>query len=517
MSRFIHLHTHSHYSFLQALPKVDELVEKAKKEGMDALALTDAGNMHGAIEFYKAAKAADIKPILGVDAYLAPRSRHDRDQNIDAKRSRIVLLAENNEGYKNLLALVTKSWTEGFFERPRVDKELLRDHHRGIIAILPSFAGDVAQHLRAGDHDGAAAALAEFKSVFGAENVFLEITHHPKVAGHEALMKKVIALAHESDTPLVAQHDVYYLSPDDREATEILRRIGHGGRGKNEDEDFSFISEKSALNFFKDIPDAVDNSRKIADRCTVSFELGKWTFPAVPVSPGFSNHDEELRAKAYAGIRARGLEESAEVTDRIEYELKIIIGKGFAVYYLIVADLLAFARRAGILTTTRGSAAGSLVAYLIGVTNVNPLFYKLPFERFLNPERPKAPDIDMDIADNRRDDMIEYTKQKYGEDHVAQIGTFGTMMARAAVRDVARALGHSYTTGDRIAKLIPLGSQGFPMTIDRALELEPDLKALYDEDDDTKEILDLAKRIEGCVRHVGVHAAGVVVAPTPLV
>jgi len=516
-SRFIHLHTHSHYSFLQALPKIEELIEKAKEEGMDALALTDAGNMHGAIEFYKAAKMAGIKPILGVDAYLAPRSRHEKDPNIDAKRSRIVLLAENNEGYKNLLALITKSWTEGFYERPRMDKELLREHRRGLIAILPSFAGDVAQLLRAGDSDGAAAALAEFKDIFSAENVFLEITHHPKVDGHEALMSRIIALARESHTPLVAQHDVYYLKPADREATEIMRRIQHGARGKNEDEDFSFIGEQTAEKIFKNIPGALENSRRIADRCTVSFELGTWTFPSVPVSNGFRNHDEELRAKAYAGIAERGLEKSKEVIDRIEYELKIIIGKGFAVYYLIVADLLAFARRVGILTTTRGSAAGSLIAYLVGITNVNPLLYKLPFERFLNPERPKAPDIDMDMADNRRDEMIAYTKQKYGEDHVAQIGTFGTMMARAAVRDVARALGHSYTTGDRIAKLIPMGSQGFPMTIDRALTLEPDLKALYDEDDDIKEILDLGKRIEGCVRHVGVHAAGIVVAPTPLV
>jgi DNA polymerase III subunit alpha len=516
-SRFIHLHTHSHYSFLQALPKVGELVRKAKKEGMDALALTDTGNMHGAIEFYKAAKAEGVKPILGVDAYLAPRSRLEKDPNIDAKRSRIVLLAENNEGYKNLLALVTKSWTEGFYERPRLDKELLRWHHRGIIALLPSFAGDVAQLLRAGDANGAAAALAEFKEIFGPDNVFLEITHHPHIKGHEALQQKIIGLARAGGAPLVAQHDVYYLEPADREATEIMRRIRQGERGRNEDEDFSFIGEERALAFFKDIPEAVDNSRKIAERCNVSFDLGKWTFPSVPVSAGFKNHDEELRSKAYAGIAARGLTESKEVVDRIEYELNIIIGKGFAVYYLIVADLLDFARRAGILTTTRGSAAGSLVAYLTGITNVDPLFYKLPFERFLNPERPKAPDIDMDMADNRRDEMIAYAKQKYGESHVAQIGTFGTMMARAAVRDVSRALGHSYTTGDRIAKLIPIGSQGFPMTIDKALELEPDLKALHDEDDDAREILDLAKRIEGCVRHVGVHAAGVVVAPTPLI
>ncbi|MGD0328336.1 MAG: DNA polymerase III subunit alpha [Minisyncoccia bacterium] len=516
-SRFIHLHTHSHYSFLQALPKVEELVEKARKENMDALALTDAGNMHGAIEFYKAATNAGVKPILGVDAYLAPRSRHEKDRNIDIKRSRIVLLAENNEGYKNLLALVTKSWTEGFFEHPRLDKELLRTYHRGIIALIPSFAGDIAQLLRANDDNGAAAALAEFKNIFGKESIFLEITHHPKVAGHEALMKKIVTLARENNTPLVAQHDVYYLEPEDREATEVMRRIQQGARGKNEDEDFSFISEHTAEKLFEDTPEAVMNSRLVADRCTVSLELGKWTFPVVPVSPGFKNHDDELRSYAYAGIASRALKETREITDRIEYELNIIIGKGFAVYYLIVADLLAFARRAGILTTTRGSAAGSLVAYLIGITNVDPLFYKLPFERFLNPERPKAPDIDMDMADNRRDEMIAYTKQKYGEDHVAQIGTFGTMMARAAVRDIARALGHAYATGDRIAKLIPIGSQGFPMTIDHALELEPDLKTLYDEDDDAREIIDLAKRIEGCVRHVGVHAAGVVVAPTPLI
>lgn len=516
-SRFIHLHTHSHYSFLQALPKIDELVEKAKKEGMDAIALTDTGNMHGAIEFYKSATKAGIKPILGVDAYLAPRSRFEKDPALDAKRSRIVLLAENNEGYKNLLALVTKSWVEGFFERPRLDKELLKEHHVGLIAIIPSFAGDIAQCLRAGNTDSAGAVLDEFKTIFGPENVFLEITHHPHVAGHEALVQKIIEMAHGTDTPLLAQHDVYYLNPDDREATEILRRIGQGGHGRNEQEDFSFISEKQALEFFKKTPEAVDNTRKIADRCTLSFELGKWTFPAVPVSPGFKTHDEELRKTAYSGIALRGLEETPEITERIEYELKIIIGKGFAVYYLIVADLLRFAKSAGILTTTRGSAAGSLVAYLVGITNVNPLFYKLPFERFLNPERPKAPDIDMDMADNRRDDMIAYAKQKYGEDHVAQIGTFGTMMARAAVRDVARALGHSYTVGDRLAKLIPMGSQGFPMTIENALKLEPDLQAIYDEDDDAHEIIDLARRIEGCVRHVGVHAAGIVVAPTPLV
>lgn len=481
---------------------------------MDALALTDGGNMHGAIEFYKAATKAGIKPILGVDAYLAPHSMHDKDP----KRSRIVLLAENNEGYKNLLHLVTKSWTDGFFERPRIDKALLRDHAKGVIAIIPSFAGDVAQALKHGDVAGAGAALAELKEIMGESNIFLEITHHPKVAGHEERMKQIIELGKRGGVPLVAQNDVYYLALADREATEIMRRIQlAGSKNANEDEDFSFISEKQALAYFKHIPEAVDNSRIIADRCNLSFELGKWIFPTIPLEAGYKDHPEELRAKAFAGIKARGLPDSPEVIERIEYELKIINGKGFAPYFLAVSDLLTFARGAGILTTTRGSAAGSLVAYLTGVTNVNPLFYKLPFERFLNPERPKAPDIDMDIADNRRDEMIAYAKQRYGEDRVAQIGTFGTMLARAAVRDVARAMGHSYGTGDRIAKLIPIGSQGFPMTIDRALKEAPDLKAVYEEDEDAREVIDLAKRIEGCVRHVGVHAAGVVISPSPLI
>ncbi|MEK9160590.1 MAG: DNA polymerase III subunit alpha [Patescibacteria group bacterium] len=514
MSKFVHLHTHSHYSFLQALPKADELVEAAKKAGMPAVALTDAGNLHGAIDFYKSAMKAGIKPILGVDAYLAPRSRHEK--NRDEKRARLVLLAENEKGYKNLLALVTKSFTEGLNERPRMDKELLREHKEGVIALIPSFSGEVVQAVAAGDLKAAAALLEEYVSTFGKDNVFLEITHHPKVEGHEKRMEALITLSKSSGVPLVAQHDVYFLAPEDREACAVLRRIQHGEKGFNEDEDFSFTSEKDMRKWFTGMEDAVDRSGEIAERCNLSFTLGEWVFPEFKVESG-KTHDEELKDRAYAGLSMRGMEKAKEVEERIEYELQVIKDKGFAPYFLIVSDLLTFARKEGILTTTRGSAGGSLVSYLTGVTNVDPIFYKLPFERFLNPERPKAPDIDMDFADNRRGEVIAYAKRKYGEDRVAQIGTFGTMLARAAVRDVARALGHSYGTGDRIAKLIPIGSQGFPMTIDRAMTLEEDLKKLYDEDDDVREVIDLAKRIEGCVRHVGVHAAGVVIAPSPLI
>ncbi|MDB5189173.1 MAG: polymerase subunit alpha, polymerase subunit alpha protein [Parcubacteria group bacterium] len=514
-SKFVHLHTHSHYSFLRALPKVPELVKAAKAADMGALGITDVGNMHGAVEFYKSAEKNGIKAILGVDAYLAPRSRFSKEHGEEGKHSTIVLLAENNVGYKNLLALITKSFTEGYLDRPRMDKELLREHSEGLIAIMPSFSGDVAQMLKGGDKDGASATLSEYVSIFGKDNIFLEITHHPKVDGHTKRMETMKQIAKESGVQLIAQHDVYYLKPADREATEVMRRIAHGVRGTNEEEDFSFVSEKLMREWFKDVPEAVDVSGTIADRCNVTLELGSWNFPAIETEDG-KTHAQMLEEKTYAGLTMRGMERTEEVETRIKYELDVIISKGFAPYFLAVSDLLTYAKSVGILSTTRGSAAGSLVSYLTGITNVDPLFYKLPFERFLNPERPKAPDIDMDFADNRRDEMIAYAKRKYGDDKVAQIGTFGTLMARAAVRDVARALGHAYRMGDQLAKLIPLGSQGFAMTIERALTLEPELKKMYDEDDDARQILDLAQRIEGCVRHTGVHAAGVVIAPTPL-
>lgn len=520
MSKFVHLHAHSHYSFLEALPKVHELVATAAEQGMPAVGLTDAGNLHGAIEFYKAAHKKGLNPVIGVDAYMAPRRRFDKDPVQDAKRTRIVLLAENDQGYKNLLKLVSAGHVEGFFDKPRIDREILKEFSAGLIALIPSFAGDVARLLAAGDPNGAAAALAEYKSIMPDGSLYLEISHHPKVNGHNDRMRKIIELGKEAGVPVVAQHDVYYLKPEDREATEVMRRIQHGragtgGSASNEDEDFSFVSQQDMERWFADIPEAITESGRIAERCKVTLELGGWVFPDFKIPEG-TTHEKLLREKTYEGLGARGLEETPEVKERIEYELDVIISKGFAPYFLVVSDLLTAAKERGILTTTRGSAAGSLVSYLNGITNVDPLAYKLPFERFLNPERPKAPDIDMDFADTRRDEMIAYAKEKYGEDKVAQIGTFGTMMARAAVRDVARALGHSYGTGDRIAKLIPIGQQGFPMTIDRALTLEPDLKSLYDEDEDAREILDLARRIEGNARHTGVHAAGTVIAPTPI-
>ncbi|MCI0597598.1 PHP domain-containing protein, partial [Candidatus Parcubacteria bacterium] len=337
MGTFVHLHTHSHYSFLQALPKVDELVEAVKKQGMDALALTDAGNLHGAIEFYKEATKAGIKPIIGVDAWLAPRSRHDRLQG--EKRSRIVLLCENMEGYKNLMQLVTLSFIEGFHERPRMDREIVKQYAKGLIALIPSFSGDVAQLLSAGDSHGAAAALSEHQSMFGAHNVFLEISHHPGVPGHTEKMKKIVEMSHTSDVPLVAQHDVYYLSPEDRYACTVLRRIQQGERGYNEEEDFSFASEKQMREWFSDIPDAVERSGEIADRCFVELTLGNWIFPEVPKDEG-KTYDDMLRERADAGLLTRNMERTKEVDERISYELSVIKDKGFAPYFLVVSDLL---------------------------------------------------------------------------------------------------------------------------------------------------------------------------------
>jgi len=519
---FIHLHTHSHYSLLNALPTPKELAAAAKADNMPSLALTDNGGLYGAIDFYKACTKESIKPIIGVDAHLAPRTRLDKDAGIDKPRGRVVLLAKNNIGYRNLIKLVTESYVNGFYYKPRVDHDLLKENAEGLICIIPSFSGEPVLVLKDGNMENAGASLDWYKSVYG-QDCYLEVTHHPEILGHEDTQDSIIELGKNSNTPIVAAHDVYYINPSDHRAREAMIKIQNGGvlepgGGQDDDhENFSFITTKKAKELFKKTPEALSNSVVIAESCNVEIPMGtNWYFPNYIIDSK-KNPDDELQDQAYKGIPWRGLSLNDHATkERLDYELDIIKMKGYAKYFLVVGDLLTEARKRKILTTIRGSVAGSLVTYVLGITNVNPLEYKLPFERFLNPERPSAPDIDMDYADNRRDEIIDYAREKYGHDHVAQIGTFGTMMARAAVRDVTRALGHPYSTGDRIAKLIPIGSQGFPMTIDTALKIEPDLKKLYKEDSETREVIDLAKKIEGRVRHVGVHAAGVVISPEPL-
>ena len=520
MSKFTHLHVHSHYSLLNALPKIDELVDAAKADGMTALALTDNGNLYGAIEFYKECKKAEIKPIIGIDAFVAVRTRHDKQSGIDNSRTRLVLLAKDLQGYKNLIQLVTKGYLEGFYYKPRIDKELLEIHKDGLVCISPSFSGDIAFAVKNGDLEKARELIAWHKKIYGDDNFFIEISHHPEIPNHEDKMKSLVALARETHTQIVAAHDVYYLEEEDRLARKTLMSIQSnsdwGDRILDDtEEDFSFISQKDAAKYFKHLPDALENTEKIVEMCNLQLDLGKWVFPNYIVESGLS-YDDEFRRIVYEGMKRRGVEETPEVLDRVEYELKVIKDKGYSPYFLVVGDLLRHAHANKILTTIRGSVAGSLVTYLAHITNVNPLVYKLPFERFLNPERPSAPDIDMDYADNRRDEMIEYAKQKYGSDKVAQIGTFGTMAARGSVRDVTRALGLGYGTGDKIAKLIPMGAQGFPMTIDRAMKEVPELKEMYKAEKDVQEIIEMAKKIEGAARHISVHAAGVVIAPTTL-
>jgi len=521
---FVHLHNHSHYSLLDGLAKVDDLIKKAKEYECPALALTDHGNLYGAIEFYKKCTKAGIKPIIGVEAYMATRSRFDKEPHIDSKRTHLTLLATDVHGYRNLLKLVTQANLEGYYYKPRMDKELLREHHEGVICLSGCMGSELSRAAYRADDENARALIAEYQDIFGSENFYIEIMHHPKVEGQERVKKALVALAKEYKIPLVATHDAHYIERGDARAHQTLvavqtnSDIQEAQGMANSEEDFSFVDEKTFRSFFPDTPEAVDNTLAIAERVNIELDLGKWRFPNYIIPQG-SSHENELTllAEKALGPYMETHPEQKEVAEpRMRYELDIICRKGYAPYFLTVSDIYKAAKTRGVLTNTRGSAAGSFVSYLIGIGAVDPLLYKLPFERFLNPDRPSPPDIDMDFADNGRDKILDYVREKYGEDKVAQIGTFGSMLARGAVRDVARALGHPYTLGDSISKLIPLGSQGFPMTIERALELEPELKKMYEEQADVREVIDLAKKLEGCARHISVHAAGVVIAPSPI-
>ncbi|NUQ57259.1 MAG: DNA polymerase III subunit alpha [Candidatus Paceibacter sp.] len=522
-SNFVHLHTHSHYSLLDGLAKIDDLVDEAKKLGMPALALTDHGNMYGAIEFYKKCQKTGIKPIIGVETYIAFESMLQKRSGIDNKRYHLILLAKNETGYKNLVKIVTASHLQGFYYKPRVDKEFLRKHSEGLVALSACMAGEVARMVGVKDMERAEKAAKEYEEIFGKGNFFIEISHHPDIENHAEIQKGLVELARKSGIPLAATQDIHYLKPEDATAQDLLVAIqtnaemADANRLTMKLDDFSLRSGEEMEKLFKENPDAVENTFKIAEMCDLKLELGKWVFPKLDLGEGKKPEEyiTETAQKNYAKL-FEAEDANGEIKKRMEYELEVINGKGYAPYFLIVADLIAFAKSRHIMTNTRGSAAGSLVSYLLGITNVDPVKYGLPFERFLNPYRPSPPDIDMDFADDRREEILEYAKEKYGKDHVAQIGTFGTMMARGSVRDVTRALGKPYSLGDSIAKLIPMGSQGFPMTIDEALKITPELNEMYKKDAEVKEIIDIAKKIEGCARHVSVHAAGVVISPTEL-
>ena len=520
--KFTHLHVHSHYSLLDGLAKIDDLVRHAGEAGMDALALTDHGNLYGAIEFYQKCHKAGIKPIIGAELYIAVGNMRDKNYGVDDKRYHLTVLAHTTEGYYNLIKIITAANLEGFYYKPRADKNLLRQYSKGLIALSGCFAAEIPRAIQSKKMDTAERLIGEYQDIFGHDNFYLEIMPHFEFADMRPTNATLAMLARKTGARLVATNDIHYVHREDSEAQDIMVSIQTGARTNDENRltmkqaNLSMRTGEEMLALLPEYPEAIEQTMEIAGRVDIQPRLGTWILPVPQVSPT-QDHETALRTLTYDGIARRGLSRTPDVEQRIEYELDIIKKRGFLAYYLVVADFLRFAHEQKIFNTVRGSGGGSLVAYLTSITPVNPLEYKLPFERFLNLERPAPPDFDMDFADNRREEMLDYAKQKYGEDRVAQIGTFGTMAARAAVRDVARALGYPYAMGDRIAKLIPIGAQGFPMTLDRALASTPELRQIYEREDDVRRIIDQSKKLEGCVRHVSVHAAGVVIAPSPLV
>ncbi len=520
---FVHLHNHSEYSFLDGMCRMDDALEKAKSLGMPAVAITDHGGLYGAFKFYIKALDLGIKPIIGVEAYKAKKSRFDRQVGIDRDQNHLVLLAKNLAGYKNLIKLVTLSNLEGFYYKPRLDFELLEKYREGLIVLSGCLKGEIPELLLQGRSSEAERVAKKYNEIF-AENFYLEIQRHPKSNDLKKVNDQLIKLSRKLGLPLVATNDNHYLNPDDAYAQEVLlciqtqRTIIEKKRPLSmlDDPDYYFKSAAEMKGQFLDLPEALDNTLKIAEQCNLEIEYGKFILPAFK-TPKDESPDDFLKELVMKKInRIQGYDKT-EVQKRLIYELSVIAKKGYSTYFLIVQDFVNWAKANKIAVGPgRGSVAGSLVAYTLGITDINPLEYTLPFERFLNPERPTPPDIDIDFADIRRDDVMAYVRKKYGENKVAQIITFGTMEARLAVRDVTRALGFSYAQGDRLAKMIPPGKQGFPMSIAQAIEESTPLKFAYQTETDTKKILDIARKLEGLPRHISTHAAGVVISDKDL-
>ncbi|MBI2026124.1 MAG: DNA polymerase III subunit alpha [Candidatus Levybacteria bacterium] len=520
MADFVHLHNHSEYSLLDGLSKIKDMVSRVKELGMNAIAITDHGNMYGVIQFYKECVAENIKPIIGAEIYVAKRSRHDKEAGIDSDANHLILLAKDFNGYKNLMKIISVAGLEGYYYRPRTDLELLEKYSKGLICLSACLSGFVTEPLLKNQDKIAQERATRLSQIFGKGNFYLEIQKHINIPDQDNVNPKLIDLSQKMGIPLVATNDNHYIKPDDAEAQEALLCIQTQTFIADKDRkltmiespDFYIKSPEEMTGLFVQTPEAIENTVKIADKCNFEIPLNKWIMPSFEV-PKAKTPADIMREKVAQGLKKRYREITKEIRQRVDYELSVILGKGYETYILIVADFVAWAKSKGITVGPgRGSNAGSIVSYALGISDIDPLFFKLPFERFLNPMRPSPPDIDLDFADNRRDEVIEYVRQKYGHDKVAQIITFGTMEARGSVRDVGRVLGYPYAIPDRIAKMIPPGWQGHAMTIDKALEQSPELKIAYTMEDDTKRILNLARKLEGVARHASVHAAGVVIA-----
>lgn len=514
MSGFCHLHTHTCYSLLDGACKLEDLVVKATELGQKAIAITDHGVMYGAVDFYKIAKKYGVKPIIGCEVYVAPDSRFDKTGRVQNPPFHLVLLCKNNIGYQNLIKLVSLGFTEGFYGKPRVDKELLKQYSEGIIALSACLAGEIPRRLTAGEYTSAKKVAQEYADIFGRENFYIELQDHG-IAAQKKIIPDLIKIARECNLECVATNDVHYIEKEDARVQEVLiciqtnRTLEDDDRLEFETDEFYLKSEEEMKELFGYAEDAVANTMIIAEKCNVEFEFGVTKLPFFKTPDSSDNKDYFYRL-CHEGLEKRyGKFPPQQAIDRLEYELDVITRMGYVDYYLIVWDFVNYAKNAGIpVGLGRGSGAGSIAAYAIGITGVDPIKYELLFERFLNPERVSMPDFDIDFCYVRRQEVIDYVVEKYGADHVAQIVTFGTMAAKASVRDVGRALGMSYAAVDKVAKLIPSGPN---VTLKKALSGVSELKLLYENDYQVKKLINMAIKVEGLPRHASTHAAGVVI------
>ena len=514
---FTHLHVHTEYSLLDGSSKIKELAVRAKELGMDSMAITDHGAMYGVIDFYRAAREAGIKPILGCEVYVAPGSRFDRENvHGEDRYYHLVLLAENNEGYQNLMKIVSKGYVDGFYYKPRVDMEVLKTYHKGIIALSACLAGEVPRFLARGLYEEAKEAVLKDQEIFGRGNYFLELQDHG-IPMQRQVNQGIIRLSRELDIPLAATNDCHYINAEDWEAHDILlciqtgKKVADENRMRYEGGQYYVKSEEEMRELFSYIPEAIDNTAKIAERCNVEIEFGVTKLPRYEVPEGYDSWGY-LNHLCSEGFKERYPEDDGTLKERLEYELGVIKSMGYVDYFLIVWDFINFARSHGIAVGPgRGSAAGSIVSYCLKITNIDPIRYQLLFERFLNPERVSMPDIDVDFCYERRQEVIDYVVEKYGKDQVAQIVTFGTLAARGVIRDVGRVMDLPYSLCDQVSKMVPAELN---ITLDLALKKNPELKALYDTDEQVHKLIDMSRRLEGLPRHTSMHAAGVVISRT---